>query len=48
MDSPCSNTTPSAESNKFIILEKYSWEWKVANGRESEGIVDKARKIHND
>lgn len=32
---------PIAESNNFIILEKYSREWKVAEGYQSEGDLER-------
>ncbi len=32
---------PIAESNNFIILEKYNREWKVAEGYQSEGDLER-------
>lgn len=33
--------TPIAESNNFIVLEKYSKEWKVAEGYQSEDALER-------
>ena len=33
--------TPIAESNNFIVLEKYSKEWKVAEGYQSEDSLER-------
>jgi hypothetical protein len=30
-------TKPIAESNRFIVLDKYTQEWKVAESYQSEG-----------
>jgi len=35
-----------AESNNVIIREIYNRDWKLAEGYQSEGIVDKPRRIH--
>ncbi len=34
-------TKPIAESNNFIILEKYTREWQVAEGYQSEGDLER-------
>jgi len=33
--------TPIAESNNFIVLERYSKEWKVAEGYQSEDALER-------
>lgn len=34
-------TKPIAESNRFIVLDKYSQEWKVAESYQSEGDLER-------
>ncbi|MBD3767981.1 MAG: HsdR family type I site-specific deoxyribonuclease, partial [Gammaproteobacteria bacterium] len=34
-------TKPIAESNRFIVLDKYSQEWKVAESYQSEGVLER-------
>src|SRR5690554_7324657 len=34
-------TKPIAESNRFIVLDKYSREWKVAESYQSEGDLER-------
>ena len=35
------HTKPIAESNRFIVLDKYAPEWKVAEGYQSEGDLER-------
>lgn len=34
-------TTPIAETNRFIVLDKYTREWQVAEGYQSEGDLER-------
>ena len=34
-------TTPIAESNNFIVLDKYAREWGVAESYQSEGDLER-------